>query len=181
MRQISPHCKKLTAVLREFTSNFPSGNLHIRLLTPIKKYFKEYGCIRYHYLKKMDINAVRHFQNIFKGAVYTSFSAGTVSVRFCVSNMLTTRQNSLLTDYYFTGILICGDIIAEELMVSIEQSELYSFGDTNQKNCEMVFNLPVLKPWLLLLKIACFEGNQQAVNPKNYAMRIIATGYGYNQ
>lgn len=58
-----------------------------------------------------------------------------------------------------------------------KSSALFSFADREAKNVELVLPMPTpVTDWMLLLKISCLEGNELAMHPKHYGMKVEKTG-----
>jgi hypothetical protein len=57
-------------------------------------------------------------------------------------------------------------------------SSLYPFTEWIEKSvCSLSIELPAnKKPWMVLLKVNCLEGNELAVHPRHYAMTVVAVG-----
>ena len=176
IRIVSPLCKVLTAALLPFIGHLPIGNLHTRLLTPLRKSFKDTDFINFKLLNKMDILPGLPFTRLYNGSIDISFADNTLSINFLVNDGLVFRPNNLIEDFYFTAIFISGHLESGSLNTSVEQSELFSFPQQENKCCHFVYCPPHNEPWMILLKLTYFEGQQQAANPKYHALKIIATG-----
>jgi hypothetical protein len=90
------------------------------------------------------------------------------------------KQNNLATHFWFDVILLYGDITKSGGLTCIDASSSpYAFDQKAETAC--ILNLPLPKHktwWLLLLKVGCIEGNEMAVHPRHYAMKIIRVGEG---
>ncbi|GEM_PF-1081134 len=177
---LSPACKKITSILQPFTIRMETKNLHNFLLTGLKKHYKQYRQPGFQYLKGLDLQPQWPLHNLLKQTIYTGLQDDFVSTRFLINQFSVTKFNNLLTEYYFEAVLLCGDILMhQELELWSQQSELFSFSEPPNKECSFSFAIPKQQPWMLLLKVACFEGHQQAAHPKHYAMKILETGQGH--
>ena len=176
---LSPLCTKITEAISSFWTDLPLNGWHVAVLTAIKRYYKEKGCIRYSHLKNLELQPQYPFRKLFTGPAKISIENELLNLRLLVTNKTVIRSNGLVTDFYFESVMIIGDIsVQEKLITQSEQSELFSFQEKIDRTCTFSFAIPRHQPWILFLKIACYEGNQKAAHYKNYAMKIIETGFG---
>jgi hypothetical protein len=101
-----------------------------------------------------------------------------IEIQIPVSKNAVQQHNRLVTHFYFEGILLSGDALKEgALQVEYALSKPYNFIDTITDDCKLALPLPEIKqPWMLLLKVSCLEGNEMAVHPKHYGMRVVEVG-----
>ncbi|RYY46452.1 MAG: hypothetical protein EOO06_14525 [Chitinophagaceae bacterium] len=174
---ISPLISRLTIPIIAFAEHRQLSRLHTRLLTPVKKYYKEHNRISYTGLLGMDLLPHAPLHRLFAGSIDTRYSNEMITVMITAGNNYVKKNNTLVTDYYFEAMLLVGDISHKTtLEIDTEQSELLSFTGPAQQNIQFQFISPLHEPWVLILKLACFEGHQKAANDKHYGIRIIATG-----
>ena len=54
------------------------------------------------------------------------------------------------------------------------ESKLYAFGEEPIEICELRLPLPEDDvQWIVLIKVSCLEGNEMAVHPKHYGMKVM--------
>jgi hypothetical protein len=86
------------------------------------------------------------------------------------------RYSKLLSGHYFEAILLYGHA-GKEKGLSLETATFRLYDFKKNGKCLLVLGLPLEKvPWMLLIKVSCLEGNELAVHPKHYGMKVIATG-----
>lgn len=85
------------------------------------------------------------------------------------------KQNTLATNFYFGGMILYGDVTRDDgLKSETVESRLYAFGSEPTEVCELSLALPEEdQQWIVLVKVSCLEGNEMAVHPKHYGMRVV--------
>jgi hypothetical protein len=73
-------------------------------------------------------------------------------------------------------MILYGDVTKEGgLKLGTVESKLYAFGSETTEVCELSLSLPEEdQQWIVLLKVSCLEGNEMAVHPKHYGMKVIS-------
>jgi hypothetical protein len=88
-------------------------------------------------------------------------------------------QNRLATEFYFELVLLYGDANEEwGLRTENVESQLYVYGEKTKKVCVLELDLPEQEDWCVILKVSSLEGNQLAVHPMHYRMRVVEGGGG---
>jgi hypothetical protein len=56
--------------------------------------------------------------------------------------------------------------------IESDPSKLYDFNDKG--SCVLRLELPVWNlPWMVLLKVSCMEGNELALHPRHYGLKVV--------
>jgi hypothetical protein len=174
----NPATKRITAQLEPYTRCFRGNYLHQRLNGFITKTYNEKGGIDFLNLKGFEI----HNDYPLNGLLLSSFTIqqhdDLIEILVPVKKESVKRNNTLVTDFYFEGILLYGNALKENgLKTAYVLSEPYGFDNTVQGTCKLNLRLPAKKqPWMLLLKVSCLEGNEMAAHQKHYAMKVVAVG-----
>lgn len=85
-------------------------------------------------------------------------------------------RNRFATEFVLQALLLTGE--GERISTASETSVLYDIAQGLPADCVFEFELPVKEPWMLLIKVGCFEGKEWALNLKHYAVRVVAAGFG---
>lgn len=172
---VSPVAKRIRNTLEEYTRNLDTGRLHGRLSGLLSKAYKEKGQINFSALKGFEFQKYYPLDQLLLTQYKVNTGINSVELLIQIKDDVVKKNNNLVTDFYFEGILLYGDVLADELLkVEYTLSKPYSFTDTLKKDCKLVLPLPSKNlPWMLMLKVSCLEGNEMASHVKHYGMRVV--------
>jgi hypothetical protein len=175
---VSPAVSRIRNRLEEYTRRLATGRLHARLSGLLGKTYKEKG--------KIDFSALKHFEfqkdyplnQLLLTQYQVNQDFNFIELLIRVKDGAVKKLNTLVTDFYFEGILLYGDVLADEpLKVEYAISQPYNFTNTATDDCKLILPLPKNnEPWMLMLKVSCLEGNEMASHVKHYGMRVVEVG-----
>jgi hypothetical protein len=174
LKLTAPAAKIIRQELRPFTHELQMGRLNNRISTELRHDLRG-GHALYHHLLGMDLQPAFPLERILLTPYEVQKKGNEIIISIRSEKDRVRAYNRLVTEYYFTSILLCGDPLFEKSLESASiSSPLFSFSDKNPKTCLLALPLPDSKPWILFLKVSCLEGNELAVHHKHYGMKAIA-------
>lgn len=175
---VSPAVKRIRNKLEEYTRKLDMGRIHGRLSGLLSKAYKEKGQIDFSALRSFEFQKYYPLEQLLLTQYEIKKGPDVIELLIPVKNGVVKKNNTLVTDFYFEGILLYGDALIEgALKVEYAVSKPYSFSNTLKEDCKIVLPLPVKnEPWMLMLKVSCLEGNEMAFHVKHYGMRVVEVG-----
>lgn len=172
---VSPAVKRIRNKLEAYTHKLDTGRLHGRLTGLLNKTYKAKGFIDYSGLKGFEFQPDHPLARLLLTQYEVNKGFEFTELLIPVTSGVLKKHNDLVTDFYFEGILLFGNPLADEpLQTAYALSKPYSFTDTVEEDCKIVLPLPEKNvPWMLMLKVSCLEGNEMAVHVKHYGMRVV--------
>jgi hypothetical protein len=175
LKTISPAAAKIASSVRSYLRNFKTGRLNNRISTCLRKSFKETSHLQFAYLKGLQFQKEHPLERMVSRYVVQQ-EHGNINIKVDIGKDYIIPQNNVVTDYYFEAILVYGDLITENgLITKSVESPLYSFNSNEQGKCCLELPHPRKYDWMLLLKISCLEGDNLASHTKHYRLKVIAT------
>lgn len=177
-RSLAAGIKRIRDRLEEYTRSLDPGRVQAKMSGKLGEPFKETGRLEFSALKGYDFQKEHVLENLLLTQYKVHVYDNEVELLIPVAAWTLKKHNSLVTDFYFEGILLFGDAMKEgSLAVEYAVSAPYSFTDTVQETCKLQLPLPPDNiPWMLMLKVSCLEGNEMAVHAKHYGMKVVETG-----
>ena len=174
-KMVSPANKRIREKLEEFTRVLATGRLHARLNRILIPAYKKEGLLNFSQLKEFEFQEDYPLEKILLVNYKIQRVNNFIEIQIPVNKNAVQQHNRLVTHFYFEGILLYGDALPDGLLeVEYALSKPYDFIDTITDNCKLVLPLPQKEePWMLMLKVSCLEGNEMAVHPKHYGMRVV--------
>jgi hypothetical protein len=174
-RQTGPAAKRIVSKLGPFIYNLETGRVTLHISNLLMKTMNSKGSIDFSLFKDFDI------QERFPFPVPYNLQVGKdeLTVSIDIHEYTLEYKSSLITDYYFELILLHGDPMKERsLRTESVESRLYPFDPKGKKStCTLTMELPTGKqPWMIFLKLSCLEGNEAAIHPRHYGMKVVAVG-----
>ena len=171
-----PAASRLLRMLEPHTQGIKKGRISLRIAGLLMKTYHAKGVIDFSMLTGLELNAAYPLDKLLYNDYVVKQDKRTISLQLQSGQVQV--QNNLATDYYFDVVLIGGDPSVDgKLTVAADSSPLYSFADKNVYDVELVLPLPAAGIcWMLLLKVSCLEGNELAMHPKHYGMKVVKTG-----
>lgn len=174
----SPVASRTREKLEEFTRGLATGSLHSRLTGELVKTYNATGVVNFSRLKGFEIQEEHPLDKILLTQYRVQQAEHSIIIQIPVTEGIIKYYSPLVTDFYFEGILLHGDVLTAGLLqVEYAVSKPYFFADTITDDCRLVLPLPQQKVhWLLMLKVSCLEGNEMAKHPRHYGMRVVEVG-----
>jgi hypothetical protein len=175
-----PAARKVINKLRPYFNGLEPGRITLRIINSLKKGLKEHKRIDLSSLLAMEIQRDHSLDQLLIGRYSIEKNKENLSISIAITKDTIKRYNRLVTHYFFEGVIISGNAgIENGLSVADMESGVYSFELQAKEHC--VINLPLPEdgiPWMALLKVSCMEGNEMAVHPRHYGMKVVAVGGG---
>lgn len=174
----NPATTRITASIEPYTRCFHNSYLHQRLNGRLTETYNEkaaidfLNCIGFEMHKDYPLNDLlltRYTVQQFDDAVEIGIPIAAGNVK---------RNNNLVINFYFEGILLYGNALKEKkLKTAYVLSAPYHFENIIPGTCKLSLPLPLKQePWMLMLKVSCLEGNEMAAHQKHYGMKVVAAG-----
>ncbi|MCU7547529.1 hypothetical protein OCK74_00310 [Chitinophagaceae bacterium LB-8] len=172
-----PAAKRIVDKLRPYLRGLRTGRLTVRVIGALRKALNRKGIIDFTFLDGMELQPEHPFNKLVLDPYKVEQADRSLHISIPIGKGRVKQLNGIVTDYYFEAIVVQGDATKDSgLRVDSVESKVYSI-EADQKLCELSVDLPAQKgPWMLLLKISSLEGNEMAVHPRHYAMKVVKTG-----
>jgi hypothetical protein len=174
----SPVARRIKEKLEEFTRGLSISSLHSRLNGKLVKAYNKNEVIDFSLLKGFEIQEDHTLEKILLTQYRVQRTGQMIEIHVAIADGAVKKYKGLTTDFYFEGILLYGDALADRgLQTAYAVSKPYCFTDTVNDDCRLLLPLPVKNEhWILMLKVSCLEGNEMAAHPKHYGMRVVEVG-----
>ncbi len=127
-------------------------------------------------MEGFDLQREYPIYNLLKEDVHIEQHGRTLIISIPLTKNTIKRLNKLVTNYWFELILLYGNAYKENsLRTEIEESPVYEIEKNYNEYHKFNITVPE-QPWIALLKISCIEGNELAMHPKLYGMKVVAAG-----
>jgi hypothetical protein len=175
-----PAARQVVKKIRPYLNGITTGRVTLRIINSLKKGLKDYKRIDFTSLLGLEIQRDHPLDELLHGSYSIEQHKEHLSIIIAIEKDTIKRHNKLVTHYYFEGILIFGDAGNENGLRVVEmESEVYAFERQAKEHCVINLTLPGESiPWMALLKVSCMEGNEMAVHPRHYGMKVVAVGEG---
>ena len=175
MSKSSPAASRLRRVLEPWLRGLEIEKVQSKITGLFTKTYNKKGKIDFSLLKGLELQPSLPLNRIYKGVYTVEEVDKQIIIKLPLQEYFVTAQGPLATNYYFEAIEVWGNPQKENgLKAYHEESKLYPFGRNNGK-CELAVDLSKGKdPCLVILKLSSLEGNELALHPKNYGMKVVA-------
>ena len=154
------------------------NSVRMTMCGKLKKRMNETGKADYAYMNDIDIQPYRPLTALLRAPYSAEIVKNELVIKIQMTGRVIELANSIATDFYFEGILVWGDPTKEKaIRVESTESKLYSIKGKKDETCFLTVDLPTKKvPWMALLKVSCLEGDELAINPRHYGLKVVAVG-----
>jgi hypothetical protein len=174
MKITAPAAARIRKKLMPFMHGLESGRLNVCISTLLMKALKETGKVDLGYLYDLDLQPDHPMVNLLQSNVQVKQTIHELIVKIEIDRYTVKRLNKIVTNYYFELVLLYGDATKENgLRTESEDSDVYDIKKDYGSDCRLSAVLPE-SPWIALLKVNCIEGNEPAVHPRHYEMKVMA-------
>jgi hypothetical protein len=174
MSVVSPAARRVMVAMEPFMRGIRRGRLNNRISGAFRKSLEEEGCLRLSYLKGLEFSRDHPMDQLVRGQYPVLVRNGRVRVELDSKKMWVDPQNALVTEFYFDLVLLYGDVNEEGVLrTESMESPLFIYRDRSKKVCVLELDLPEEGDWCAILKVSSLEGNEVAMNDKNYRMRVM--------
>jgi hypothetical protein len=172
-----PAAKRVVDKLRPFLRGLQTGRLTVRIIGALRKALNQNGRIDFTFLEGMELQPEHHLDRLLVSPYKVEQTDHSVQITIPIEKGGVKKHNNIVSDYYFDAIVVQGDATKDNgLRLESAESQVYHFGEEG-KLCTLSIDFPAQKePWMLLLKVSCIEGNELAVHPKHYGMKVVKVG-----
>lgn len=172
-----PAARQVIKKLRPYFNGLEPGRVTLRIINSLKKGLKEHKRIELSSLLGMEIQRDHSLDQLLIGRYSIEKHKENLSISIVITKDTIKRHNQLVTHYFFEGVLISGNAEIENgLRVADMESGVYAF-EQQKEDCVINLDLPGEGiSWMALLKVSCMEGNEMAVHPRHYGMKVVAVG-----
>lgn len=170
--------KRIVDRLKATTGGLKTGRIGVRFSGRLKKALNRLGRMDYHFFEGYDLQDAYPMNKLLNAPCRVAARQEGVELSIRIAKHTLKRKSALVSHYYFEAVLVWGDPGVEGgLRVDSVTSALYPIGAEEQDLCLLSLDLPQRGvPWMVLLKVSCLEGDELAVHPRHYGMRVIKVG-----
>jgi len=170
----SPAAKRIAAVLWQHLRGLETGRSIARISGLLRKALRMNGKLDFSLFGDFEFQPYRPLDALLKAPYECQEKDGRIEVEIPIHKAGVKRLNPLVTGYYFDLVLLYGDPTKDGgLKVDNVTSSLYLY-ESNGGPCILSITLPQTgEPWMVMLKISSLEGNELAVHPRHYGMRVV--------
>lgn len=171
-----PAAGQIVRKLRPFMKGIDAGRITLRMSNALRKFLKEKKQLSLSALDGIEMQRDYSLHQLLIAPYEVVVEELACRIRIGIEEACVKKHNTLATNFYFDGIILYGDVTKEGgLKLAIVESKLYAFGSALTEVCELSLPLPEEdQSWIVLLKVSCLEGNEMAVHPKHYGMKVIS-------
>jgi hypothetical protein len=171
-----PAGRQIVKKLKPAMKGIDAGRITLRISNALRKFLKEKKQLSLSALEGMEMQRDHLLHQLLLAPYEIIVEGQTCRIRIGIEEGCVKKQNTLATNFYFEGLILYGDVTKEGgLKLDIVESKLYAFGLVPTEVCELSLPLPDEdQSWIVLLKVSCLEGNEMAVHPKHYGMKVIS-------
>jgi hypothetical protein len=172
----APAAKRIVTKLRPFLEGLAVGRITVRISALLRKKYNQSGNVDYTYLSGLELQPDYPIKRLLKEKITTNIDNDLLEIRIPISQFTIKPQGKLVTHFYFEMILVSGDCTKDNnLRIEAETSVVYSIETIHQDDCRFI--IPLGKnSWFAILKVCCIEGQELAISPKDYGMKVISVG-----
>ena len=171
----SAAAKQILLKLKPFTQKM-TGRMNVRLSGKMRSAKKMTGSYNYSLLNGFELQKDHPLDALYKGIYTVKNDNGKLELAVPINGDVQ-QHNGIVTAYYFEAVLLTGDaMVHNSLRVEDDRSDLYYLNQKYTATALFQFIVPDNTPYLLLLKVACMEGNEMAYHSKHYGMKVIGVG-----
>jgi hypothetical protein len=173
-----PVAKQVIQRLKPFFNGIDTGRVTLRVSNALRGCLKEKRQMDFRFLEGMEFQRDYPLDHLLLEPYKVELDNSSIKVRLGINVDCVKKQNRLATHFYFEAVLLYGDVNEENsLRAESLESKLFAFGEQMEEECELVLPLPQAGVhWMVALKVSCLEGNEMALHPKHYGMKVVKTG-----
>jgi hypothetical protein len=169
--------QKLAPFLKEQDDEHRIANIGGLLMRGLNKT----GVLDYTALYGFEFNAKHTLKSMFSASFKLDIVNDHASFSCRVSYYHVMPPNTLATQFFLELILLQGEMLSDHgLRVESDVSGLMDFNTAFNTEVALSLLLPETSPWMLVLRLSCFEGKEMGRIPKLHRLRVIASGRGRN-
>jgi hypothetical protein len=171
----SAAAKRIRGKLDTYLEEMDTGRFIARVSGRLRKGWNKTGGIDYSFMKGYEMQPHRPMWELFPACPTAYVEKNEVKWNVDISPKTLVRHMKSITGYYFDLVLLSGDASkANALRIQTDTSPLYTF--SSKGICKLSINIPEKKPWMVLVKVSCMEGDKMATGSRYNAMKVLNAG-----
>lgn len=170
----APAAKRIVHKLRPYLDRMVTGRITVQFSGLLRKHLNKAGVLGYDDFIGFDFQREYPMEKLLVAQVGVERTEDEVGVYIPITHYTVKQHSRLVTNYFFELIVVSGDCTIDNgLRVECVSSEVFAIGETRNNKCSLSLSL-IRKPGFAVLKVSCIEGNEMALSPRNYGMKIVA-------
>jgi hypothetical protein len=176
MSVTAPAAKQLVNKLRPYLDRMVTGRITVNFSALLRKAFNRNGTLGYENFMGYDFQREYPMDKLLTGGFEVKNQKDEVEILIPIEEYTVKQHGQLVTHYFFELIMLSGDCSVEHsVRIESESSDVFTINSKKDGGCRL--SLPIVrKPWFAVLKVSCIEGNEMAMSPRNYGMKVVAVG-----
>lgn len=174
MKITSPFVRKLKRLLLPYINYLQVKDLHQRLYREAERQVADTGHPGLSSFKQFDLQPNYPIDHLLRAPYNMIKTEGRVQIVIIPISEPVKKHNKDVTEFVFELILVIGD--ADSMWVEDQSSPIFNIKDPLLVPFVMEQVVPTDKPWMLILKVSCFEGKEWARSGRHYGMKVVAVG-----
>jgi hypothetical protein len=174
MKITSPFIKKVKRVLLPYIKYLQVSDLHQRLYKMAEQQVAHTGRPGLSSFNLFDLQPDHPIDHLLQAPFNVSRIEDRVQIVMLPIGEPVKKHNKDVTEFVFELILVIGD--ADSMWVEDQSFPIFNIKDPLLVPFVMEQVVPADKPWMLILKVSCFEGKEWARSGRHYGMKVVAAG-----
>jgi hypothetical protein len=171
---VSPAASRVRRMIEPYLRGITTGRLNNRISSAFRRSLKACGQMQLKYLKAMECQRDYPLDALLRSDYRVRVNEKNIRIEIPVGSRSMKAHNTLVSDYYFEGVLLYGDAGKEKGLDTMStESRLYSYYEESGQMCVLTLPFPQ-DDWCLFLKVCSLEGKELAVHTKHYRMKVVA-------
>jgi hypothetical protein len=175
-----PAAKQLLLGLERHIGNMKRGSLQATMGLRMAGELRTQGYIDYRSLMNLEAQKEYPLAELLKVNYRLIKEEGQAGIELQLPRGVGVRVRSgLISAYQVKAILVSGDVTdtETETEVSEQSSIMYPVSSETETVCRLLLEVPDSGvPWMLWLRVECFEGDEPAIHPMYRRMKVVGTG-----
>jgi hypothetical protein len=174
MKMVSPFVKEIRALLLPYMKHMDVTNLHQRLYKKCEAGYASTDRLDFNSLQHTDLQPT-HVIGELLDTNYTVRKDGDIlHIKIDASPAAVIQHNNIVTEFAFEFLTIHGG--PGNLVMDAESSPLFDIAKGLVNHYLHELRVPTHLPWMVILKVSCFEGKERARSGRHYGMKVVAVG-----
>lgn len=174
MSQLSPVIKLLRQYLIPVFHPISAGSLQPSLFKWLQQPWIDSNMISFTNMNGVDFNPKNPLASSLRANHRCMVTDEAISLTVFADPLALKPKNGIVTEFVLEAILLWRD--GDGFQIDTQQSAIYPIREGIIADSVFEFLRPINAPWMLMLKLLCFEGNKFACHYKHYALKVVETG-----
>lgn len=174
----SPAAKYLKELLTPFLHKIDTGRFIARVSANLNKSHLSSGKFDLLSMFDYDFQDEEEMKTLMDESINVTLSGHEMKIRVAASHNAIHKKNSIVTQFFWDAIVVHGDpTIENNLRIESDTSPVFNVDTTSKEYHTLSLFLPTRETsWMLILKLSCFEGKEEAHHTRHYGMKVFAVG-----